>query len=136
MSLTPPITISAYARDLLFEQIADHIHGINDLRIALERGDVRNAERLAQEYSDDLLLVSESLGWREGCGEEFELSSPPSVLRRVFSRYCQAALHQEAVDRAEEAEAIQELREARERTQGLIRVCQRVLAELERRGHG
>lgn len=127
------IKISARARDVLLDQIVDHIHGIDDLRIVVERRDFASAERLARDYSDDLRLATEVLGWGEARADEFELTLPPGVLRRLMSRYCQAALQQEVTGLPERLDTRRELQEATERNQAVIGVCQRVLAELDQR---
>lgn len=81
---------------------------------------------MARQFSDDLRLILDDLGWGEN-GEAVELSSPPEVLRRVFTRVQTAAEER----RREEMEEREESRRREERTEQLLEACRRGLRGLE-----
>lgn len=121
------ITISAAHRDALYEHILGRLSGIGDVWLAISRGDPDTAKRLAREYSDDLRLLLDDLGWGDGLGRSIELTTPPDVLRRIFSRLREIAASQRVSEQAEWAElqAFVELYEL------VAEACQTVLAGLE-----
>ncbi|HEY0319185.1 MAG TPA: hypothetical protein VGC49_12945 [Solirubrobacterales bacterium] len=121
------ITITAEERDALYDQILIRLSGIGDVWIALEAKNYELADRLGREYSDDLRLVLDDLGWGEGSGESLELTTPAEVLRRVFRRLRDTALSRQAVEERERAEA----RTSEERNRRLLNTCRRVLTDLE-----
>ena len=121
------ITITAEERDDLYDQILIRLSGIGDVWIALEAKNYELADRLGREYSDDLRLVLDDLGWGEGSGESLELTTPAEVLRRVFRRLRDTALSRQAVEERERAEA----RTSEERNRRLLNTCRRVLTDLE-----
>jgi hypothetical protein len=88
-------TITAAQRDALCEQIADRLGGIGDIGLAVSAENYDAARRLALEYSDELRLVSEDLGWGEGTGEAVELRTPPDVLQRALTRLRDATVTHE-----------------------------------------
>lgn len=120
------LTISAAQRDALYDQIFDRLSGIGDILLAVCMENYDAAKRLGMDFSDDLRLVSEDLGWGEGPGGEIELSTPPEVLRRALSRLRDAAVSLDASQQAERAE----VREAEERNRLVVEACRRVLADL------
>jgi hypothetical protein len=81
------ITITGEQRDALYDRILNRLSGIDDVWLAASRADYDTADRLGREYSDELRLVLDDLGWGDGPeGREIELTTDPVVLRRVFSR--------------------------------------------------
>jgi hypothetical protein len=81
------VTISGEDRDLLYNRILVHLSGIDAVWLAAEEKDFQTAERVSQEYCDELHLVMDDLGWGERHEEEtIELTSPPDVVRRVMER--------------------------------------------------
>jgi hypothetical protein len=54
--------------------------------MAVEAEDYARAERVAQEFADDLRLILDDLGWGTLGGESLELTTPPDILRRVCTR--------------------------------------------------
>lgn len=81
------VTISAEQRDAIYDRVLDRLSGIGDIFIAADSGDFETADRLAREYSDELRLVSDSLGWGpKSASETIEMEAPPELLRRVFER--------------------------------------------------
>lgn len=121
------ISISAEQRDALYDQLIDRLSAIDDVRVAVEREDFEAADRLAREVSDDLRFVCDDLGWGAGRGGAVELSCPPDLLRRVFTRLGEAAAQMASVGKEQE----EEIRELRHRNRTVTRVSRRVLAELE-----
>lgn len=120
------VLISATERDALYEEIYIRLSAIDEVWMAAEAKNFEQADRLAREFSDDLRLILDDLGWGEGGGEPFELTSPPDVLRRVCTRMGGRAEELQEVEAEERAE-----RQAREeRTQRTLETCRRVLGEL------
>lgn len=121
------LTITAEQRDALYDQILDRLGGIDDVRIVVQTGNFEAAERLGREYSDDLRLVLDDLGFGDGTGELVPLTSPPDVLARVFTR-----MRNQAGSYAESVEAEQqEARVMEDRTRLVIEACRNVLADLD-----
>jgi len=122
------IAITAAQRDALYDQILDRLSGIDDVWLAVEAEDFAAAERLGREYSDDLRLLSDDLGWGPGMDKPVELSAPPDVLRRALSRLRDAAAGHAASQRLERIA----LEQSEERDQLVIEACRQVLSELDR----
>jgi hypothetical protein len=118
--------ITASERDALFEQLYARLSGIDEVWTSATEQDRESAETVARQFSDDLRLILDDLGWSES-GEAVELSSPPEVLRRVFTRVQTAAEER----RREEMEEREESRRREERTEQLLEACRRVLRGLE-----
>jgi hypothetical protein len=121
------ITLTFEEREALYEQILDRLSGIGDVWLAVCREDYEEAERLARIFADDLVLVSEGLGWGDLKDESFELHVPSGVLRRALSGHCQAALARDAREVPER----EECRERKERNHLIVQACRRVLGALD-----
>ncbi len=81
------VTITAEQRDALYDRILNRLSGIDDVWMAASSADYDTADRLGREYSDELRLVLDDLGWGDGPGgEAIELTTEVDVLRRVFGR--------------------------------------------------
>jgi hypothetical protein len=119
------VRITAAERDALYDQVYVRLSGIDELWLAAQEEDWEKADRLAREYTDDLRLVLEDLGWGES-GGEVQLTASPDVLRRVLLRMQERA---EAQQEAEEEE-LAEGRQREEQRQRVMQACRRVLAEL------
>lgn len=123
--------ITAGQRDALYGQILDRLSGIGDVWLAASTGNYGTADRLGREYSDELRLVADDLGWGDGPGEAtIELTAPPDVLRRVFGRLREGA----AGERAKKAAGWAESRELEERNRLVAEACRAVLGGLEAEG--
>ena len=120
------VQITAAERDALYDQIFVRLSGIDILWLAAQEEDWEAADRLAREYTDDLRLILEDLGWGEGSGGELQLTSPPDVLRRVLTRMQRQAESEQKAEEEERAEG----RRHEEQRQRLMQTCRRVLAEL------
>jgi len=119
--------ISAAHRDALYEQIVERLSGIGDICLSVCSENYEAARRLGMEYSDELRLVSQDLGWGRGPGRSIDLTTPPDVLRRVFSRMREIAASQRASEEPEWIEA----RDLEERNRLVTEACQHVLAGLD-----
>lgn len=126
-----PITVSAEERDLIYHRILLHLSGIDAVWLAIRRRDFARADRLSQEFCDELHLVMEDLGWGDKQGDEpVELTSSSEVLRRAFGRMRDIAIDEdEHMRSAEEAEP-DGLREREEENRQVRVVCERVLTAL------
>ncbi len=120
-------TITAAQRDALYDQILDRLSGLGDVWLAVCAENYEAAERLGREYSDDLRLVTDDLGWGEGPERAIELSTPPDVLRRALSRLRDAAVSHDASQ--EELRA--EVRASAERNRLVVEACRQVLTDLD-----
>jgi hypothetical protein len=117
------VTITAEQRDAPYDQILDRLTGIGDIEMALQSGDFEAAERLGQEYSDDLRLLVDDLGFGESHGETIALTTSPEVLRRALVRLRELATAHSASQEAEFAE----LREIKDRSRLVTEACASVL---------
>ena len=121
------ITITVEQRDALYDQILDRLSGIGDIELAIQTENYEGAERLSQEYVDDLRLLLEDLGFGDGSGEPVALGSSPELLRRGLSR-----LREQAVRHAESIEPEWlEACELRERNRWVSEACTAVLDGLD-----
>jgi hypothetical protein len=121
-------TITHAQRDAVYDQILDRLSGIDDIWIAAFKADFETADRLGREYSDELRLVLDDLGWGDGPGAEtIELTSAPEVLRRVFGRMCESA----AGERARRQAGWIETRQLAERNRLVGEACEAVLTGLD-----
>lgn len=121
------IKISAAHRDALYDQILDRLSGIGDVWLAVFAEDYEAATQLGREYSDDLRLLLDDLGWGKGQGRSIELTAPPDVLRRVFDRLRATAASQQLSEESELAEFSAFV----ERNQLVAEACETVLAGLD-----
>jgi hypothetical protein len=123
------LTITPEQRDALYDQILDRLSGIGDVWIAVCSNNYDAAERLGREYSDELRLVMDDLGgFGDGSGQPFELTTPPDVLRRVFSRLRDQAISHAASTERERSEA----NEMETRSHLVVEACRHVLTDLDR----
>lgn len=123
-----PVTITAEQRDALYDRILDRLSGIDDVWLAASSEDFATANRLGREYSDELRLVVDDLGWGDGPESgSVELESSPDVLRRVFARLRDTT----ATERTAQATSWAESRNLEERNRLIGEACVNVLRELE-----
>lgn len=104
-----------------------HLSGIGAVWSAATSKRLDEAERLGQEFSDELRLIVDDLGWEEHVeAEPIELTTPPEVVRRVMERIAAMAEAEEAEQQRERAAVQREEEEIR-----LVReACEQVLADL------
>lgn len=121
-----PSTITAEQRDALYRHIVIRLTGINDINLALDRGDFREASRLSDEFADCLRLLHDDLGWGEEAQCSLEFRAPTDVVRRALTRVKERA----EVEDGLEAEEAADLEASRRQNQLLRETCGQVLAEL------
>lgn len=122
------VMISSAQRDALYDRILDRLSGIGDVWLAASTENYGTADRLGREYSDDLRLILDDLGWGDRPGTAaIELTTPPDVLRRVFGRLRDSA----SGERDQQQKEWVESRELEERNRLVGEACQVVLAALE-----
>jgi hypothetical protein len=120
-------TITHAQRDALYDQVLDRLSGIEDIWLAASSGRYETADRLGREYSDELRLVLDDLGWGDGPGlETIELAGAPDVLRRVFGRLRETVADERAHRHADWIEN----HELEERTRLVGEACESVLGTL------
>jgi hypothetical protein len=119
-------TITAEQRDALYDQILDRLSGIDAVWVAVEQEDYDTADRLGREYSDDLRLILDDLGWGDELGRSVELTAPADVLRRVFSRLGKAAEELDTYQKQQWTET----QEAAKRNELVVEACRQVLGDL------
>jgi hypothetical protein len=121
------LTITAVQRDALYGQILDRLSGIGDIDLAIHAEHFDDAERLVREYSDDLRLLLDGLGFGAGTGEPVVLTVPPEILRRVLPRMRQRAESHTASLEPELCEAMK----LKERNRAVSAACEALLAGLD-----
>jgi hypothetical protein len=121
------LTITSAQRDALYDQILDRLSGIGDIELAIQSGNYDAAERLGREYSDDLRLLLDDLGFGQRDGRPVPLTSPPEVLRRVLPRLRELA---EGMAASQEPEWL-EVHGLRTRNRLVVEACESVLSSLE-----
>jgi hypothetical protein len=120
-------TITGAQRDALYDKVLDRLSGIEDIWLAASTGKDETADRLGREYSDELRLVADDLGWGSGPGlETIELTTAPEVLRRVFVRLRETV----AAERDHLGADWIESRQLEERNRLLGEACDSVLESL------
>jgi hypothetical protein len=129
---TTTLTITAEQRSVIYRQVIQHLSGIGDVNLAYGGGHYAAAEKLGDEYAEDLDLLAD-LDWPlDDPREPFELKMPADELERVFRR-----LHREAEDGLGEPEKRRAAAEAAEVQSGYERtaeVCSDLIAEFSARG--
>jgi hypothetical protein len=130
------ITIERDQRDGLYELVRNHLAGIEDFWVALERiRDFAAAERLGLEFSEDFRLLQD-IGWGERDERErFELTMPPHDLMEVLRRL-QAEAVEVLVESGAEAQSTREDADTNRRFQLGYETCEKVLADLDPRTGG
>jgi hypothetical protein len=122
------LTVTAEQRDALYDRIFDRLSGIGDIWLAAQSEDYDTADRLGREYSDELRLLLDDLGWGGSLAESkpVVLKTPPDVLRRVFGRLCEST----ATERAAEASRWAESEKLERRNRLVGEACDNVLRTL------
>ena len=127
------ITIDRNQRDGIYELIGNHLASVEDFWVALEQTrDYPAAERMADEFAEDFLLL-EDIGWEPHQEREaFELTMAPDRLRPMLLRLREEAA-QVLIEHGTEAEASRRDAERNRRFQIGHEACGQVLADLDPR---
>jgi hypothetical protein len=124
-------TIDKDQRDGLYELVRNHLGGIGDIWIALEKdGEYMLAEQMGIEFSEDFRLLAD-LGWEpQDKREEFQLTMEAHDLAELLTR-----LRGEAIGVLDGTASMHLQREEEERAQALYRgakqTCEELLARLD-----
>jgi hypothetical protein len=125
-------TISRAQRDAVHELLVEHLGGLGDVRIAVDRGDLDTARRLAREFAEDFRLLDD-LGWGPDERAEIVLTIPPAELAAIFERLradARGALAEPAAERdAREADE-----ESKSRYALVLDTGTEILLEIRKRG--
>jgi hypothetical protein len=124
-------TVTAAQRLAVYDQLLDRLSGIGDIELAIQSGDREVAQRLVDEYADDLQLLRD-LGLGDESSEAIELATPPEVLRRALPRLREMAERHTSGLAPELCEAGQIV----ERNRLVSETCEAVLAGLDQMGDG
>lgn len=81
----PTVTLSGEKRDAVYEFVVEHLGGLGDVRIAIDRGEFDTARRLAREFAEDFRLLDD-LGWGPDERTEVPLTIPSGELAAIFER--------------------------------------------------
>jgi hypothetical protein len=123
--------ITGTKRDAVHELLVEHLGGLGDVRLAIDRGDVDTARRLAREFTEDFRLLDD-IGWGRDERVAVPLTIPPGELTAIFNRLrgdAQGALT-ESVD---ERDARETDEAGRERYELVLDAGAEVLLEIRRR---
>jgi hypothetical protein len=124
-------TIDRDQRDGLYELVRNHLGGIGDIWIALEKdGEYMLAEQMGIEFSEDFRLLAD-LGWEpRDKRSSFELTMEAHDLAELLTR-----LRGEAIGVLDGTASMHLQREEEERAQALYRgakrTCEELLARLD-----
>lgn len=81
-----PVTISRAQRDAIYELVVNHLTGIGDVRMSVDRRQFATAKRMGREFAEDLRLLDD-LGWADTTDREtVALTLPSDELTRVLAR--------------------------------------------------
>jgi len=81
-----PITITDSQRDAIYKQTINHLAGLNDVWMALDRNDYKDAAHLGPMFEADLRLLRD-LGWSpHDDRERIELTMSYEDLERIMRR--------------------------------------------------
>lgn len=83
--MSTTVTINGVQREVFYELVLDHLSGLGDLALAVEKGDFATAERLGIEFAEDLRLMQD-LGWDSEPRKDADLTMPPEDLAEALTR--------------------------------------------------
>jgi hypothetical protein len=79
------VTINGVQREVFYDLVLDHLSGLGDLALAVDKGDFATAERLGIEFGEDLRLMQD-LGWDSRPRKDADLTMPPEDLAELLTR--------------------------------------------------
>ncbi|HEY5941865.1 MAG TPA: hypothetical protein VIT89_03270 [Solirubrobacterales bacterium] len=119
-------TLPAGQRNAIYAEIRADLLGIDDLRLAVEQGELETADRLARRFASELRLVVDGLGWGDEVDEPVELAIPAVELRPILTD-----LRDRAIEQYEDGRGEQEsFRAPWERAAQVRDACNTALANL------
>jgi hypothetical protein len=77
------LTLPADHRNAIYAEVRADLLSVDDLRLAIENGELETAERLGRRFGAELRLIQSGLGWEEEVGEPVHLSLPVDELRSI-----------------------------------------------------
>lgn len=80
----PTLTLPADHRNAIFAEVRADLLSVDDLRLAIEHGELETAERLGRRFGGELRLIQHGLGWDEKVDEPVHLSLPVAELRPIL----------------------------------------------------
>jgi len=123
--------ITGKKREAVYELLIEHLGGLGDVRLAIDRGDIETARRLAREFAEDFRLLDD-IGWGPDERVAVPLTIPPGELTAIVNRLrgeAQSALAESGDERdAREAEEAN-----RRRYELVLDAGAEVLLEIRRR---
>jgi hypothetical protein len=121
------ITITAERRQFLYTYLELTLYPgwVKELWREVDAGKFDAADRIASECSDALRLIVTDLRWGKAHAGDIELTSPPDVLRRIFTRLLDIAMSERPDDAIEPDEW-------QDWSRRLEDICLDVLAGLDR----
>lgn len=123
--------ITGAKRDAVHELLVEHLGGLGDVRIAIDRGDFDTARRLAREFAEDFRLLDD-IGWGRDERIVVPLTIPPGELTAIVNRLrgeAQSAL----VESTDERDARVADEASRRRYELVLDAGAEVLLEIRRR---
>jgi hypothetical protein len=123
--MTPP-EIDPHQRDVLYMAITARLTGVNDVCIEYQHDNFEAAQQLSGEFSDDLRVLHDDLGWGETPSESIQLNAPRDVWERTLSRIQEIAQS----DLRRHDERASELEQDRQRIQALEDACGAIAEQL------
>lgn len=123
--------ITGKKREAVHELVIEHLGGLGDVRLAIDRRDIETARRLAREFTEDFRLLDD-IGWGRDERVAVPLTIPPGELTAIFNRLRVDA--QSALAGSEDEREVRETDEAaRERYELVLDAGAEVLIEIRGR---
>jgi hypothetical protein len=120
------IALPADQRNALYAHIKVHLLAVDDLRLAIETGDLETADRLGRRIAGELRLIEGGLGWGDERHDPVKLSLSADELRAGLTE-----LRDRAIAQYESAQDEQEaFREPWEKAALVRDACDQALARL------
>jgi hypothetical protein len=121
------IEISPEQRDALYRAITARLTGLNDVFSEFEHGNFDAAHRLSGEFSDDLRVLHDDLGWGDPALATIQLRAPRDVWERTLTR-----IRRRAAEESREKEQIAlELETERKRIQMIEDTCESLASRFQ-----
>lgn len=121
------ITLPADQRNVLYAHIKPNLLAVDDLRLAIEAGELEVADRLGRRIASELRLIQAGLRWGDELDKPVDISLPAGELRAALQR-----LQDQAFDQYQSAQDEQEaFRHPWEQAAQVRDICAEVLGRLD-----